>query len=117
MFLRYQDKRGRGPFAPGLTAVWADGSGESPPTIFEDFPNCLEVVQRAQEMGLHCGCACRGADGLRGYFTDSERAKLGNLGFHVYRIPNNSVLLESESQVLFAVKKPLRFLPKFKGDV
>lgn len=111
MILRYQDKDGRGPFKPGMTAKWADATGDSPPTIFEDFPALDRIVKKAHKAGLHLGCACDGLESLNSYFTRNEQIRLLELGYRIHRAPTSSVLLRSKSQVLFAVPKPLKKLP------
>lgn len=112
--LRFQDKEGRGPFRPGLPALWGDAEGDSPPTIFDDFPDMIPKLAKYREKGLHLGCACVGMAGILAYFTGAEIGRLKNLGFNLHRAPHSTVIAQSQSQVLIAVPKPLKSLPRFR---
>ena len=112
--LRYQDRQGRGPFRPGMTAQWADTTGDSPPTVFEEFPQLLDILPRLHDRKLHVGCACEGRDGIDRYFTASEQARLARLGYRLHRVPTSTVIMRSDSQVVFAWHRPLKTLARVR---
>lgn len=114
MFLRYQDKDGRGPFRPGIPALWADTSGSSPPTVFQRFPTLAGVLPILHDKGLVVGCGCIGWDGLDRYFTSKEQERLHDLGYRVHRIPRNSVFLWDDDEVVFSLNRPIKTLPRAK---
>lgn len=115
VFLRYQDKSGRGPFRPGVPALWADARGDSPPCVFERFPELVRLLPKIHRKGLHVGCACVGEIGLRTYFSASERLRLKSLGYRVHRVPANSVILADDVEAVFASGKPLAELPRARN--
>ena len=111
-FLRYQDKHGRGPFRPGVPALWADKEGASQPSVFEEFPDFMSVLPRLHARRLNAGCACEGEYGIDAYFTRGEQERLRRLGYRLHRVPANAVILVGDTQVVFATPKPLRNLPR-----
>jgi len=112
--LRYQDRSGRGPFRPGVPAMWADEDGDSPPSVFERFPDLMDTLQRICASGGVVGCACIGWGGLHQYFTEAERGRLHCLGYRVHRVPSSAVLIHDNIEAVFAVRRPLKTLPRAK---
>jgi len=110
MLLRVQDKDGRGPFRQGVTKLWCEYNHRLP-SVMEDFPDLLDDLRPYHKQGLRIGCGVRGGyDGLKRWFSESEFQKLDTLGYRVVRVKNYVVVCESESQVIFATKKPLKKL-------
>lgn len=105
--LRIHDAEGRGPYRPGFSHRWTDKirDGEEPPPIFMDFG--WSVLSRVPK-GWHAGCAFRTKAQLHRYFTQSELSRLSELGFRLAKIQKARIIAESEWQVLFAVRQPLR---------
>lgn len=112
--LRYQDRQGRGPFCPGVPALWADASGHSTPDVFEDFPDIVDILIQVRAKRFSVGCACEGMDGINAYFTAAEQNRLADLGYRLHRVPTSAVILRSPSQVVFVHRRPLRTLPRFR---
>ena len=110
--LRYQDKDGRGPFRPGIPAQWADSEGQSPPSVFQEFPGFMDILPKIHARRMNVGCACVGERGIDAYFTASEQKKLKRLGYRLHRVPKNAVILTGRTQVVFATPMPLRRLPR-----
>jgi hypothetical protein len=111
--LRIQDRHGRGPFAPGLTASWADSDRDiaTHPPIFTEFPKWRRHLTESQRQGLHhFGTAAHGIEGLKFWFSQRERENLRRMGFHVADASNLQVLCASDIQALVASVVPLTFL-------
>ena len=110
MLLRVQDKQGRGPFKPGFTMQWCERS-HNLPSIMDEFPDIAFDVVPYHLKGMHVGVGVRGGLGrLKKWFTESELTKLNKLGYQIVVVDRYSVIRESENQVVFATKKPLRKL-------
>lgn len=101
---RIQDKKGRGPFAPGLTAKWKSNF-DIPPAFFEEWP---ELLVGFNKKGMNAGCACRTKEQLKRWVNDEEYLKLKELGFEAVIISVDEVVRESENQLIFLRKKALR---------
>lgn len=115
---RIQDKQGRGPWRPGLSAKWLSDEGpDLPPAIQEELPEFFRLVSAAHERGFHIGCAARGEGALSKWIQEGEMERLSEMGFFVVNATQCSVLAETEHQVLIGCKKPLRHLPKVKIEV
>lgn len=101
---RVQDADGRGPFKPGFSRYWLDHDRDDwPPPFFEEFPG-LRFPD-----GGHIGCGCRTLDGVRRWFNDRELSTLAAAGYQVVAIDADRVLAESEHQIVFWRRRPLRF--------
>jgi len=108
--LRVQDASGRGPFRPGFTHEWADtvfipGQDPLPPWFAEFGFDLLDST----EHGEHVGCAVRTHAQICRWFSAPERARLSALGFSVVETRAGRVLAESENQLVFANRMPLRY--------
>ena len=113
MLLRMQDANGRGPYKPGVSKLWVDGTRDfSLPALQEDFGlDFKPMVQAAFHRGLHLGTAVRGVDRFNEWFTSTERVKLAMLGYKIVDATNCEVLGETNWQVVIGSPKPLSFLP------
>lgn len=116
IYLRYQDKDGRGPFRPGFPAIWGDEDGDSPIGVFEEFPQLASLLPSLHERKLHVGCACYGEQGINEYFTSSERERLAVLGYRLHRVPASSIILKGRDQVVFAWPRPLKTLARYQSN-
>jgi hypothetical protein len=113
LILRYQDVTGRGPWRPGFSHRWVDMKGppQLPPIQDEiDLPALLRALQRRQ---LHVGCGVRGWEGVKRWFSYTERLKLGLLGFRLVDASGCEVLAETPHQVVVGSRRPLAELPVF----
>lgn len=114
LILRVQDEMGRGPFRPGFSHTWVDDPDREggPPPIYEEMENFQQEVQKWHRLGYHLGCACRGFEGIRFWFTRTELIKLRMMGFDVYRVDEPKIIHETTTQLLFGKKHALRKLPR-----
>lgn len=107
---RVQDADGRGPFKPGFSRLWADedfAPGMKPlPTMMEEFG--WGLIEREGRPGEHFGTAVRSVEKLGAWFPQSEQRKLKSLGFNIVSLVPGRVIAESENQLIFARKAPLR---------
>lgn len=104
-FFRVQDSAGRGPFRPGLPDRWCDPDGPDFPAVQEDFGLAWLAEIPA---GWHCGCALRGVEQVRRWFSPHECARLNALGFHLVSLRGRAIR-ESEHQVVLVRPQPLRW--------
>lgn len=111
MILRVQDRDGRGPFKPGMSAKWCDAS-DAPQfaPMYEEFGT--EIVGKMQDHldkhGGAFGCGCRTRAKIDEWFTKREQIKLASLGYALVSMQEDSVFAESPDQVVFWRKRPLR---------
>lgn len=107
--IRIQDSRGRGPFQPGFSRVWADedfAPGQKPmPTWMEEFG--LDLIRSQGAPGMHFGTAVRTLDQLFCWFSETERQRLAALDFHIVSLKIRRVLAESKNQLVFERGRPL----------
>jgi len=101
---RVQDKEGRGPFRPGMSARWVqeDGPDQLPPVMVEFGNEIINKLHRKiDEFGGACGCGCADRDGLNRWFTRLERRRLKRLGYQVVMMDIDEVIAESPNQIVF----------------
>lgn len=104
---RIEDADGRGPFRPGFTVRWRDQSGpDLPPPWVEAGISLEEFAALFGEYPAKRGCACRSIKQLFHWFSPRERRRLANFGFQLTRIEGASILLETETQVVFEITSP-----------
>lgn len=112
--LRIQDKQGRGPWRPGFSDKWVDAwRTEGLPPIYEEVPNFAALAKRAHSEGMHVGCATRGIEGMKAWFSLTEMIRLFNAGYYVVRCDDCAVLVETPTQLIIASDKPLKNLPAY----
>lgn len=105
MFLRVQDKDGRGPFKPGFSGNWRDPVGRDFPSVMEEFG----LGWRDEiPCGWHCGCAFRKLDQVRDWFSAHECERLKVFGYRLVNIAGK-VLRESAHQAIIIRAHPLRW--------
>lgn len=106
---RIQDRKGCGPFKPGVSKKWCDddfGPGvKNHPTMMEEFGH--DLIDRKGLPGEHYGTAVRDVEKLAEWFSASEREKLRKLGYRVVSMKIDRILAESPNQLIFARHKPL----------
>lgn len=101
---RVQDKRGRGPFGPGLAVKWLEPRADHDNLT----PYYIQWPEFRPTADSNHGCACINLNQLRRWFTESEYKKLQALGFKAVRMKVDEVLRQSEIQCIFRRKKALR---------
>jgi hypothetical protein len=117
--LRIQDKEGRGPWRPGLSKLWAsdDPHALDLPPVHVEFKDFARLIAFAGATRMHIGCAVRGEEGIRRWFTLGELAKLRGLGFNIVECGRCIVLAETENQAIIASHRPLSKLPRVPWPV
>jgi hypothetical protein len=114
--LRVQDGMGRGPWRPNFSDRWTDPHRTGLPSpIYDDIIGFSDIVARLHKQGMHIGCAARGLDGLRKWFSTSELLKLTYLGFVVVDASQATLVAETPTQALIAWDKPLSKLPIYSS--
>jgi len=56
----------------------------------------------------YCGCACSTLKQLKRWFTETEYNRLQELGYKAVKLKVDRVLHESDIQLIFTRKRPLR---------
>lgn len=108
MIFRVQDKDGRGPFKPGFSKHWLDHELHCQHRSWiEEFG--LEILSNRKE-GEYLACGCRSMQKIREWFSDSELERLRDFGYDIVTIDIDRVIAESDNQVVFARRRPLKFL-------
>lgn len=102
---RVQAADGRGPWRPGMSHLWTDETRTSLPAgIVDAFgTDWLREIPRA----WHAGCACRGMDGLRRWFTPVELKRLDGMGYKAVGMYADRIVRENDDQIIFARRLPL----------
>ena len=112
MIMRVQNRQGRGPWMPGLSAKWVDAfRTEQHPPIYVECPDYLSHVEAAHNRGMHIGCAVRGKGKLLSWFSPMEILRLYDMGFYIADASACEVLVETPTQLIVASPRPLRLLP------
>ena len=106
---RVQDRKGRGPFKPGMSKRWADQDFapgmQAIPTLLEEFGE--DILDREGLPGEWFGSAVTSPQGLLKWFSPTEWPRLYRLGYRPVQMFADRILAESENQVLFARRRPL----------
>ena len=115
---RIQDRDGRGPFRPGFSASWAEANKPPfPPSVYEELPDLQGVFYRlSKRTRLHFGCAVRGANAFRLWFSPVEIKRLRDFGFSLVACDGLRIVAETPNQVVIASRIPLKFLPTIEFD-
>lgn len=105
VFLRVQDRDGRGPFKPGMPDRWLDPEGRDFPAVHEEFGlGWRDEIPH----GWHCGCAFRSVEQMRTWFSPWECERLSNLGYNLVSLRARP-LRESAWQSIIVRPAPLRW--------
>lgn len=110
---RIQDADGRGPYKPGFSDCWVDPDNDGRNCPQEIPPKQLRDMIRlaaSKGWGVNFGFGFRTMDQLGRWFTPTERIKLATLGYCAVEMEVDVIIAETESQVLFCRKAPLREL-------
>ena len=106
---RVQDGSGRGPYRPGFSHLWTDVTHAlRNPTYFAELgwePSEMADKFATYEKG---GCGKRTVEQLRRWFSEAERARLNARGYSIVRMKVDRILAESDRQLVFARKTPLK---------
>lgn len=103
---RIQDAEGRGPFRPGYSAKWLDAKPHCEfPSWLQEFGYCIPADLEAQ--GWHFGSACRTLDGIKQWFSRTERKRLARYGYSIVAVKPDRIIAESKYQLLIARQRPL----------
>lgn len=105
---RIQSAEGRGPFQPGLTRRWLQPRPDHALLVpwMDEFG--MERVLASVTPGRHVGCACMSLEGLRRWFSGQEYLTLLRMGFAAVRLEVDRVVAQSEIQVVFERRRPLK---------
>jgi hypothetical protein len=106
LIYRIQDKDGRGPYKPGMSAQWADKDRDESTRQPFYYEFGMDVIKKAI-YGQSIGCGFRTIKQLRAWFSDSERAMLRSLGYNIVTLEADNILGESSNQLVFACNSPL----------
>lgn len=100
---------GRGPYRPGWSSAWVEERGDlaNLPPWQDEFGWGLLAVAESARLRVF-GVGCRTLDQLRRWFTPGEFATLREHGYRAVRMEVDQVLAESEVQVVFCRRLPLR---------
>jgi hypothetical protein len=116
---RIQDQDGRGPYKPGFSKNWTDPDARcligAPlfATYMEEFPWVQNKINLLSDvMGGSFGCGFRTMQQLHRWFTKDELEKLFRFGYSIVEIQPDRILAESENQLVFWCKQPLRHVAK-----
>lgn len=106
---RVQDDNGRGPYKPGRSHIWTDAHhNQRNPSLFDDFSITPAELERCWHPNENGGCAFRTLDQLHSWFQLAERFRLEELGYSIVTMLADRIVLESDRQLIFARKRPLR---------
>lgn len=102
--VRIQDKKGRGPFAPGLTSKWMETRQEREflPPFFMEFPDFKPSGK------YHFGCACLTTEQLKRWFNETEYQRLVKLGFQAVKMTVDEVVRKSDNQCVIRRRRAFR---------
>ncbi len=107
---RVQDKDGRGPFKPGFSNKWSDETfapGQKQlPTWMQEFNYTAEKIN-ALDKEAYYGSGVKSIEDIKKWFSETERAKLKELGYFIVSLSAVHPLNESENQVFFSRAIPL----------
>jgi len=94
---RIQDKKGRGPFKPGLSSRWVEERDDQENLVpwFMEFGMIHEMIMH----GCFGGSACETLEQLKRWFTQSEYQKLLKLKYRCVRLPVGRILAKSDIQL------------------
>lgn len=106
---RVQDDEGRGPYRVGFSHVWTDADHHNRnPSIFDDFNLAPERLRELWHPSENGGCAFRNTAQLCSWFSSSERRRLEELKYSIVSMLVDRIIFESERQLVFARRRPLR---------
>lgn len=103
---RVQAADGRGPWRPGWSHTWIEGDAPADrltETVMDLVP--IEAL-RSLPRSMAYGCGCRTLDALMRWFTAREREVLAQCGFYPVRLLADTVIAESQWQLLVGRRKP-----------
>lgn len=106
--VRVQDRHGRGPYRPGLPALWSDyEDGYDCPPWWAELGEPIDVAHERCVGPYHFGCAFRSHDQLARWFNEREQRALDRLGFAVALVKPAVIIAETPRQVVFGSVEPL----------
>ena len=97
---RVQATDGRGPWRPGFSKTWIDGSAPAGRLAQNIFDLISARTLQALPRDLHYGCACRTFDQLLDWFTPVEYVNLQKLGYYPVTLAIDTIIVESDWQML-----------------
>lgn len=115
--IRIQDKYGRGPYKPGFSHKWSEYrcliAEPNKKPFMDEFPEVQGKIQDIFEKnGVSFGCAFRTLKQLDAWFTPAELEKLWQYGYALVTIDVDEILAESDNQLVFWCKRPLKEVAK-----
>jgi hypothetical protein len=103
IFYRIQNARGEGPFYPGITRKWIDGSIDRPQAPIQEQ---MKLLRGRKEGEFYC-YACESVDDLRFWFSEPEYKKLKKLGYFAYKV-DAELVARLDRQCLIKTEKKLK---------
>jgi hypothetical protein len=98
VYLRVQNKVGRGPFIPGFSHIWLDShKDKNLVSIMEAFPNLKEIIETNR--GEHLWVACP-VNWFSKWFSNAELRILKKYGFDVYDASECEIIATHPTQVI-----------------
>lgn len=97
---RVEDRDGRGPYRPGLSAKWISDR-DHPPPFFEELGIALGHVRFLFGDDEDGKCGCVSLDQLSLWFDRKELRRLKRMGFKVVQVRARRIVAETPTQVVF----------------
>ncbi len=106
---RVQDRKGRGPFKPGVPEKWSDKTFGAGVKVHPPWPEefGFDLIELHGLPGEHFGSAVVDIGKIREWFSDTEWLAMKRLGYHLVSLRADRILAQSSAQVVFARRKPL----------
>ncbi len=111
IILRIQDAKGRGPFTPGFKQEWFSARPQAEAEALAPFSQS-ELWEAINKLGpnhrLHIAYGCMSEEQLRRWFRPGEYKRLVALGYQAVGMQVRRILIQGETQCLFARETPLK---------
>ena len=107
---RVQDLEGRGPYRPGFSDTWTDpdNDGANCPNEFTPKQIAELAALAKSKFSARIAFAFRSLEQLHRWFRPAELRRLQLCGYSIVSIDADAILAETNNQVLFMRRAPLR---------
>jgi hypothetical protein len=115
---RFQDREGRGPFRPGMSARWRSDldCGENLPPYFMEMGITPSQASHLFTRGWYGGIGCESRAQLNRWFSRSEQRRLTLLGYRLVEFKPDRIIARTPTQVVFEHRTPLWTIPASGAD-